>query len=258
MMHRQHGSIIIADYIVSQSRTVMTTIVMILCAFIVGACDSLQANTELSRSNSQHNEHSIDQIKIALPILKKGGAIGLPNPIEIPVLPNPDMISYGLTGFDNFKLTGYQDYYRYPSQPVAMMFSLLTSLASAQRFDLACMVDYLQVPCDNDSNAYKYSVIVEPEKRSDFPVIVTPSGRGVHDVVVVFEQDPMLESSNERAFRDTKHYRTNVEVESELVPTMASYVETEGDPGTGSIEYGVFVSDRYEARDEIGGWPRAR
>ena len=172
---------------------------------------------------------------------------------------HPGGISYGILGSPDQKVAETPFVFRTEvSQPFIGQFHLWSDRLVPHTYVLTCMLDYRQIPCT------PYSPITEtrslsPDEDWYVPLQIPIETVGVHDLLVVFQEDPRRDGTDERGgdrtSGDLKAARVNIIAGASDEHPPIRYQALSQRPTTRRWGSGFIVSDREDPSVPQGGWP---
>ena len=181
---------------------------------------------------------------------------------------NPGGISYGLRGTYGQMVPGAAStFFLSQDEPFRGEFYLHSGLEHAHDYGLLCLLDYIQVPCSPGAARFQMHEGIAFGDAVMVPIAARVTGEGLHDLLVVFQEDPFLplpvgegpllpgpagyDPSQDRTLPNVRFARASLSVEGSVAAPEGAYIQ--GDRHLDDEKLPGFVpSDRAEPR---GGGP---
>lgn len=171
---------------------------------------------------------------------------------------HPGGIFYGILGSPDQEVAESHFVFRTKvGQPFIGQFHLWSDRLVPHTYVLTCMLDYQQILCTPDSPITQTRSL-SPDEEWYVPLQIPIETAGVHDLLVVFQEDPRRDGANERGGD-----RTSCDLEAARVNIIAGasdehppirYQSLSERPTTGRWGSGFIVSDREDPSVPQGGW----
>lgn len=147
-------------------------------------------------------------------------------------------------------------------EPFRGEFSLHSGREHAHGYGILCLLDYLQVPCSPGAARFQMHEGIAFGDAVMVPITMRVTGEGLHDLLVVFQEDPFLpgpagyDSFQDRTLPNVRFARASLSVEGSVVAPEGTYIQGDRRPADDGRLPGFVPSDRAEPRGEgpTRGW----
>ncbi|RKY40114.1 MAG: hypothetical protein DRP85_09200 [Candidatus Makaraimicrobium thalassicum] len=161
---------------------------------------------------------------------------------------HPGGITYGILGGPDSKAAESPFVFRTEvGQPFIGQFRLWSARLVPHTYVLTCMLDYRQISCSPDSPITQTRSLSSDEAWY-VPLQIPIEAAGVHDLLVVFQEDQDRDDTNERGAdrtsRDLEAARVNIIAGASNEHSSVRYQTLSERPTTGRWQSGFIVSDR--------------
>jgi hypothetical protein len=174
---------------------------------------------------------------------------------------NPGGIGYGLRGTYAETVPAASTTFRVtPGAPFIGEFFLRSGRDEEHSYGFLCLLDYIQVPFSHKANRYEVREGISEGDAVGIPVEINVEGEGLHDVVVVFQEDPSLpgpagsDSFQNRTLRDVNFARSSISIAGAVAAPHVDYLRPPSHGPYHDALPGFIVSDLQEPRGPQGGW----
>ena len=174
----------------------------------------------------------------------------------------PGGIRVGIHGtYEEMVPDSYTTFRLKQGQPFLGEFLLHSAKQERHSYIFLCMLDHVQTPCSLSGESFRFTEGVSGgDDVVRIPIQIPIDGEGLHDLVVVYQEDPYLAgpvgsgSFQDRTLRDLKQMRAVISVDGLATVPQLAYEEPPGQPGYESIPHGFAASDLEDPRGPQGGW----
>ena len=175
--------------------------------------------------------------------------------IEAFIRQNPGGIADGLRGTYGQMVPGADSTFFLPrGEPFRGEFFLHSGREHAHGYGLLCLLDYLQVPCSPGADHFQSHEGVAFGDAVMVPITVTVTGKGLHDLLVMFQEDPFLpgpagyDSFQDRTLPNVRFARASLSVEGSVAAPEGAYIQGDRRPADDGRLPGFVPSDLAEPR----------
>ena len=154
----------------------------------------------------------------------------------------------------------YTTFWVKQGQPFLGEFFLRSAKQEKHSYIFLCLLDHIQIPCSPGEKLFQFVEEVTDGDTIEIPLQIPIQDRGLHDLTVVYQEDPYLAgpvgsgSFQDRTLRDLNQMRASISVGGLATVPELTYEEPSGQPGYKSIACGFTPSDLENPRGPQGGW----